>query len=52
MKHNIELSQLEENINNKNSKLYFREIISSYYNGNYKAAITLLYAILSLNYMN
>lgn len=45
MKHNIELSQLEENINNKNSKLYFREIISSYYNGNYKAAITLLYSV-------
>jgi len=44
MKHNIELSHLEEQINQKNTKLYFSEIISSYYNDNYRAAVTLLYS--------
>lgn len=45
MKHNIELSQLEEKINQKNTRVYFSEIISSYYNGNYRAAVTLLYSV-------
>ncbi len=45
MKHNVDLSQLEELISQTNTKLYFSEIISSYYNGNYRAAVTLLYSV-------
>ncbi len=45
MKHNFELSQLEEKISHKNTRMYFSEIISSYYNGNYRAAVTLLYSV-------
>lgn len=45
MKHNIELSLLEEKISQKKTKVYFSEIISSYYNGNYRAAVTLLYSV-------
>lgn len=45
MKHNFELTQLEEKISHKNTRMYFSEIISSYYNGNYRAAVTLLYSV-------
>ena len=45
MKHNFELTQLEEKISQKNTRVYFSEIISSYYNGNYRAALTLLYSV-------
>ncbi|MBD5338165.1 MAG: hypothetical protein HDR98_03475 [Bacteroides sp.] len=45
MKHNFELTQLEEQISHKNTRMYFSEIISSYYNGNYRAAVTLLYSV-------
>lgn len=45
MKNNFELTQLEEKINQKNTRIYFSEIISSYYNGNYRAAVTLLYSV-------
>lgn len=45
MKHNFELTQLEEKISHKNTRMYFSEIISSYYNGNYRAVVTLLYSV-------
>lgn len=45
MKHNFELTQLEEKISHKSTRMYFSEIISSYYNGNYRAAVTLLYSV-------
>lgn len=45
MKHNFEFTQLEEKISHKNTRMYFSEIISSYYNGNYRAVVTLLYSV-------
>lgn len=45
MKNNFELTQLEEKISQKNTRMYFSEIISSYYNDNYRAAVTLLYSV-------
>ena len=45
MKNNIEISKLEKSISQNKTKSYFAEILSSFYNGNYRAAVTLLYSV-------
>ncbi len=39
------IDNLSENIKNPRSRDYFEEVVSSYYNGNYRSAIVMLYSV-------
>lgn len=45
MPNNIYITKLEERIKNISINSYFKEVISSFYNGNYRAAVTTLYSV-------
>ena len=42
---NIQLDKFESEIKHANTREYFKEVISSYYNENYRSAIVMLYSI-------